>query len=267
MVPGAGYVSRLRLHADIERGDSKRQRLALGPRQPCPEHPLNQGLRLGKQADAGREIIVSRLPVRCQRLADPGQQAAEVPGVERRQRPGCGGWRTPARPLVRPAGRRGPSPAARDPGRSSSAVRRPPRRSGTCCPGKATRGRRPQPGRSAARRGTRGRGQRVGYLPRVAALPAGDGQHRPAEVGPEDTAVRLSPAIGQRQVAAARTHVQDWPRPVRRRHRSHHPPPPGAVHAQRQDVVQQIVAAGDLAEHPADPRGGLVNAHGVAGGW
>ena len=77
---------------------------------------------------------------------------------------------------------------------------------------------------------------------------AADGQHPFGEVDAGD--LRCGTRFGQHdgQVARAGRHIQDFGGPVQAHH-SHHPAAPSPVDAERQQVVQQVVPAGDPVEH------------------
>jgi hypothetical protein len=73
--------------ANVKRGDAEGERMKLDIDQPGNPHPIGQGLGLGKAADALREVIVCRLGVSGQCLADTGQNVLEIPRIHGTQGP------------------------------------------------------------------------------------------------------------------------------------------------------------------------------------
>ena len=94
--------------------------------------------------------------------------------------------------------------------------------------------------------------------PTAARLVAGRQQHRQAEVGADDLQTTLSrPVVGQGQVAGPGANVENWA-VGRRRRQARSTPAPVTVDIETEQVVEQIVARRDVAEHRANARFALV---------
>src|SRR5260221_14127570 len=86
-----------------------------------------------------------------------------------------------------------------------------------------------------------------------------------AEIGTDNRGVPVGSAvIGQGQVPSAGTQVQDR-RIARRPNFADGAPAPVDVDAQREQVVQEIIARGDFAEHSSYTRLRFVDTHSTLG--
>jgi len=98
--------------------------------------------------------------------------------------------------------------------------------------------------------------QGVGFEERGATLAVRGHQHGVRKIAGENARRRPAPLERERQIASAAANIQNACAGLRenRRHSRHGAAAPMAIDVHRQQMIQQIVARRDPAEHPAHPR-------------
>ena len=208
--------------------------------QPGRPHPLGQRFALRKLAHALGQVVVSRLPVAGQPLADPRQHVLKIPAIQPVDHGPAGHGKLqhgdvstgPAHPHHLGQTPIGVAHVAQSEGHAHDLEQPVGKR---------------QPGGVAF------------HQPQPPAagplhLVPGDLQHGPAEVqAHHHRSGRAGPHVLQRQVGRAGAQVQDRGLSDRG-NQFDRAAAPAAIDAQRQQMVEPVVARGNLTEHAADAR-------------